>query len=184
MFTLGVIADTHIPDRTNTLPQQALDIFNGAQVQAILHAGDISVPRVLRCLEEIAPVHAIRGNTDLLFIGRLPWIRVIAFEEVSIGMSHGHGTWLNYIPDRVQYTFRGPKKFSYYEALAQKQLPETKVVVLGHTHVPANYWLEEQLIFNPGSPSLPNRAVPGLLPSVGLLHIQQHNVYGEIVFIS
>ena len=33
-------------------------------VDAILHAGDISRPRVLAQLAEIAPVHAVAGNRD------------------------------------------------------------------------------------------------------------------------
>ena len=58
-----------------------------------------------------------------------------------------------------------------------------QVVVCGHTHVPANYWLGSQLIFNPGSPTQPNEIVPGLPPSIGFLHIEKRNVRGEIVFI-
>ncbi len=183
MLTLGVIADTHIPGRVRRLPPTALEVFTQAKVAAILHAGDISAMRVLDQLGEIAPVYAIRGNADLLLVGRLPWVRRLEFESVSIGMSHGHGAWRNYIPDRIHYIFHGPKKFSYYENLARQQVPDVRVVVLGHNHVPVNYWIEGQLIFNPGSPSLPNRNVPGLKPSVGLLHIDQHNVRGEIVFI-
>jgi predicted phosphodiesterase len=37
---LGVVTDTHIPDRMRHLPQAALDRLAG--VDAILHAGDVS----------------------------------------------------------------------------------------------------------------------------------------------
>jgi len=180
---LGVIADTHIPDRKRVLPQAALDLFQAQFVSAILHAGDLSSVRVLKQLGEIAPVHAVRGNTDLLLVGKLPWIQRLTFEEVSIGMAHGHGNWVKYAYNRIDYTFHGPKKFTYYEETARKQLPGVQVVVCGHTHVPANYWQEGQLVFNPGSASRPNHVIPGLPPSVGLLHIDKGNVWGEIVFI-
>jgi putative phosphoesterase len=181
--TLGVIADTHIPDRARTLPLAVLDLFAQRQVNAILHAGDLSTSRVLRQLSEIAPVHAIRGNTDLLLTGRLPWVIRLEYEGVSIGMAHGHGSWLRYVPDKLHYWLHGPKKFSYYEQTARGQAMGLDVLVCGHTHVPANYRADGQLVFNPGSPTVPNRFVPGLPPSVGLLHMQDGNVSGEIVFI-
>jgi len=182
-ITLGVIADTHIPDRAAQIPLAALDLFSSKQVHAILHAGDLSVRRVLDQLEEIAPVHAIRGNTDLLLLGLLPWRRRLEFDGVLIGMAHGHGNWLKYIPNRIDYFMHGPKKFSYYEETARRQMPGCKVVVCGHTHVPANYWREGQLIFNPGSATKPNAVMVSLPPSVGLLHLDRGNVRGEIVFI-
>ncbi|MGD2027692.1 MAG: metallophosphoesterase family protein [Anaerolineales bacterium] len=181
--TLGVIADTHIPDRARRLPQAVLEVFDKHRVESILHAGDLSTPRVLRQLGEIAPVLGVRGNTDLLLTGRLPWVRRMTYEDVVIGMAHGHGGWLRYIPDRFDFLLHGPKKFSYYEDNARKLLPDVQVVVCGHTHVSANYWRGEQLIFNPGSATRPNGVVRGLLPSVGLLHVDGGNVRGEIVFI-
>jgi len=182
-ITLGVIADTHIPGRAKALPLSALDVFSKRQVSAILHAGDLSTRRVLRILEEIAPVHAIRGNTDLLLTGQLPSVRRLEYEGVAIGMAHGHGSWLRYLPDKAHYLLRGPKKFSYYEENARAQVPGCQVLVCGHTHVPANYLIDDQLVFNPGSPTQPNKFAAGLSPSVGLLHLEAGNAWGEIVFI-
>ena len=182
-ITLGVIADTHIPDRAKALPMAVLDLFSKRGVSAILHAGDLSTMRVVRQLEEIAPTQAIRGNTDLFLTGWLPYVRHLEFDGISIGMAHGHGNWFRYIPDKFHYLFFGPKKYSYYEQLSRAQVPDTQVVVCGHTHVPANYWVRDQLVFNPGSPTIPASYVAGLQPSVGFLHIQSGNVRGEIVFI-
>ncbi|MBN2045801.1 MAG: YfcE family phosphodiesterase [Anaerolineales bacterium] len=180
---LGVIADTHIPDRTDTIPKAALDVFSNSQVSAILHAGDLSVLRVKDLLDEIAPVYAVSGNTDLLLTRHLPPVRYLEFESVSIGLVHGFGGWLRYIWDKGNYFFYGPRKFSYYENLARRRVPACRVVVYGHTHVPANYWIDDQLVFNPGSPTQPNVTVPALRTSVGLLHLDQGNVRGEIVFV-
>lgn len=180
---IGVIADTHIPDRAKGIPQTALDQFADRDVDAILHAGDLSTYQIVRQLEEIAPVYAIRGNTDIFLFGRLPWLQRLKFENVTVGMAHGHGGWLKYIPGKINYFLHGPKKFSYYEETAIKQIPDTQVVVCGHTHAPANYWLNRQLIFNPGSPTQPNRYGPTLPTSIGFLHIDDSNVRGEIVFV-
>ncbi|MEJ2487578.1 MAG: metallophosphoesterase family protein [Anaerolineales bacterium] len=182
-ITLGVIADTHIPDRARDLPLTAIDLFSKRGVSAILHAGDLSSMQVVHQLEEVAPTYAIRGNTDVLFAGQLPYFRRLEFEGVTIGMAHGHGNWFRYIPDKIDYFLNGPKKFSYYENIALSQMPGRQVVVCGHTHVPANYKVGDQLLFNPGSPTIPTRFVPGLQPSVGLLHIDSGNIRGEIAFI-
>ena len=183
MQTIGVIADTHIPDRSRQIPPKALELFQQAQVTQIIHAGDISIKSALKPLEAIAPVIAVRGNRDLLYFADLPWSQTLQVEDVSIGITHGHGSWPRYIRDRILLAFRSLKKFSYYENIARAMLPETKVVVLGHNHAPANYWINDQLVFNPGSPAHPNPAVPDLKPSIGFLRIDGHNVEGEIVFL-
>jgi putative phosphoesterase len=183
MQTIGVIADTHIPDRVRHVPPKALDIFRKAQVTTILHAGDISVKSALNSLEQIAPVIAVRGNRDLFYFSKLPLKHTLTIEQVTIGLTHGHGSWPRYIRDRIQHAVFGQKKFSYYEAIACRMFPTAKVVILGHNHAPANYWLNDQLVFNPGSPTRTNPAVPDLKPSIGLLHIDGHNVEGEIVFL-
>jgi putative phosphoesterase len=183
MQTIGVIADTHIPDRVRSLPQQVLDIFRQAKVTGIIHAGDISIKSALDPLEEIAPVVAVRGNRDLFLINQLPTKHTLSIENVTIGITHGHGSWLRYVRDRIRHQLLTPKKFSYYENIARHTFPDARVVVLGHNHAPANYWLNGQLVFNPGSPTHPNPVVPKLKPSIGLLHIDGHNVEGEIVFL-
>jgi putative phosphoesterase len=183
MLTLGVIADTHIPDRVKYIPKKAIAAFEEAGVAAILHAGDISIPKVLTKLEEIAPVYAVRGNRDIFGFKDLPRHRRLTFEGVSIGLTHGHGTWREYIREKLLYLFSGPTKFSHFEEIARRIFPDTQVVVLGHNHAPTNRWQAGQLIFNPGSATRPNENFPHLTPSVGLLRVDGDEVEGEIVFI-
>ena len=52
-ITLGVVADSHIPERMQHIPEGALTCFRSARVSAILHAGDMSHPRVLHQFEQI-----------------------------------------------------------------------------------------------------------------------------------
>lgn len=54
---IGVISDTH-----GLIRQEALDCF--AEADVIFHGGDIGSVAVLRALEQIAPVVAVRGNCD------------------------------------------------------------------------------------------------------------------------
>jgi len=56
-MTIGVVSDTH-----GLLRAEAIQALIG--VDHILHAGDVGTPLVLDKLRWIAPVTAIRGNTD------------------------------------------------------------------------------------------------------------------------
>src|SRR5687768_1713811 len=103
MLTIGVISDTHIPDRARGLNPRVIPLFQQAQVDAILHAGDISTPRVLEQLSRVAPVYAVRGNRDWVALRRLPKSLRLTFDGVVIGLAHGHGHWWNYLIDRVDY---------------------------------------------------------------------------------
>lgn len=54
---IGEISDTHGLNRA-----EALKIFKGADL--IFHGGDIGSVEVLKALEGITPVIAVRGNCD------------------------------------------------------------------------------------------------------------------------
>src|SRR5512143_3962257 len=97
MTTLGVIADSHIPDRMRDLPQGVYPALAG--VEAILHAGDVCTQRVLDALAAIAPVYAVAGNRD--FFLKLPLERQLTFDGVTIGLTHGHGGWRGYLREKA-----------------------------------------------------------------------------------
>ncbi|MDH5506329.1 MAG: YfcE family phosphodiesterase [Anaerolineae bacterium] len=180
MLTLGVIADTHLPDRARNLHPAVLPTFEKANVAAILHAGDMSIPRALGELAAVAPVYAVRGNRDWLGFGDLPMTRVLTFEQVRIGMTHGHGGWGKYLVAKVKFLLRGPQPFRITKERALRLLPDdVDVVIFGHNHSVMNFIEDGKLIFNPGSAccQIPRH----LPPSVGLLHIDGDKVEGEIV---
>ena len=184
MQTIGVIADTHIPDRVRRLPQAALDVFAEAKVDAILHAGDISLRHVLKQLGQIAPVHAVRGNRDLLIPYGLPMHRTLQFEGVTVGLTHGHGSWRAYLGDKVRYLILGPGNFRIYEQRVLRIFPDVDIVIFGHNHAPLNDQRDHRLLFNPGSPTRPNPWLDGIPPSVGLLHIDGLKFKAEIVSLN
>jgi hypothetical protein len=179
MVTLGIIADTHIPDRAQCLHPGALECFQRSGVHVILHAGDVSVPRVLAELEIIAPVYAVRGNRDWVYLRHLPWVHKLNIEGVLIGLIHGHGDLAHYLTDKAHYLLYGLQEQRYI-ARVLSVLTSVRVIVFGHLHIPVNRWVDGRLVFNPGSACCPDKK--GVAPSVGLLHIHAGGqVEGEII---
>ena len=126
---LGVISDTH-----GTLPAAVHDALAG--VDHILHAGDVGPVDIITELEAIAPVTAVRGNTD--FAIDLPETRLVEFG--------GNKFLIHHIVDF-------PVRSQTMLALLTKEQPQ--IVIFGHTHMPCNERLDGVLYLNPGSPATP-----------------------------
>jgi uncharacterized protein len=69
MKTIGVISDTH-----GVLRPEAVKALRG--VDLIIHAGDVGRSDILDSLRQIAPVFAVRGNTD-----HEEWARTLPLTE-------------------------------------------------------------------------------------------------------
>ncbi len=179
-ITLGVIADTHIPDRAKHLHPQIQMVFQQAGVSAILHAGDISTPSVIAQLSRTAPVYAIRGNRDWLFIRSLPLTRRLSFNGATIVLTYGHGRWRDYIADRIYYMLHG-YRLERFSGRLLTAFPMAQAIVFGHTHRPLNVRVNGLLLFNPGSPHFPEQK--NQAPSIGLIHIPAggREIQGEII---
>jgi len=79
---IGVISDTH-----GLLRPQAGKALKG--VELIIHAGDVGNPKILADLARLAPVHAVRGNTDRGdWAADLPLTRVVEVGGVLIYVLH------------------------------------------------------------------------------------------------
>lgn len=167
VFTVGVVGDTHIPDRVRSLHPLLLPMLKAAGVQHILHTGDISIHAVLDELAQVAPVTAVRGNRDLL-IGRLKMVAEIELGGASIALMHGHGGWIPYLRDKYKY-FRFGYRLERYLKTLHLNGSRANVVTFGHTHFPEQIYQEGRLLFNPGSASFGCRS--GELPTFGLLRI-------------
>ncbi len=179
-ITLGVISDTHIPDRVRSLDSRIIPLFTEARVEAILHAGDVCIPRVLVQLERVAPVYAVRGNRDWLTLRSLPLERRLKFADVSIGLTHGHGRWQTYLKDKLYFLSHNGYTDDRLLPRLLAGFPEAQVIVFGHSHFALNRWINDKLVFNPGSPHIANKKEPAT--SVGFLHLSaEGKVEGEIV---
>lgn len=179
VLRVGVVADTHVPERTQRVPEELLFSLRGAGVNQIFHAGDICVPRVLEELSTIAPVIAIRGNRDMRFGDGLPPIRRMEIGGVKVALLHGSGTVWQYIKDQFAYITQGYRLERYIRLLDQ-EAGDAQVVIFGHTHRPVNEARGGRLYFNPGSACF--SPPEGGNPSFGILSFEPGgNVFGEII---
>jgi len=176
MPTLGIITDTHIPQRIKVLPPRVFEVFRG--VDRILHAGDINSRWVLDQLAELAPVEAVSGNADLFKHG-LPQARVIEVGGRRIGLVHGHGGWSRYLRSKVRDQFGYNEE--HYLKIVRGSFGPVDAIVFGHTH---RFYQAERsgvLLFNPGPIAPDFYNTPG--PQVGLLHITTRTIISEIVAV-
>src|SRR5580658_6927710 len=136
---IGVISDTH-----GLLRPEVAPALTG--VDRILHLGDVGKISILRELEKIAPVTAIRGNIDSEGpCSELPETEVALIEDHYIYMLHDLNT-MHLDPAAAKFA----------------------AVLYGHTHVPKFHKKKGVLYFNPGSCG-PRRF--GLPITIGLLTI-------------
>lgn len=156
---IGLISDTHIPDRMRELPEKVFEAFK--DVEMILHAGDVTSQEVIEKLEEIAPVTAIQGNTDRIVGLDLPKTVVVEAEELKIGVIHG------------EVYPRADTQQLHYLA---KQL-DVDILVSGHSHQPKVEKVEDVLLINPGSPTVPRLADRTIM----ILEINKKEVDVELV---
>jgi putative phosphoesterase len=179
MQTIGVLADTHVPDRATSLNPRVLSIFRESHVAAVIYAGDVCLPAVLAQLRSVAPVYAVQGNRDIWWLSDLPQKISLDFRGVSIGITHGHGGFWSYFSQKLSYFVKG-YQFHYYKNRLRVEFPSAQVIVFGHTHRSENTWSDGVLIFNPGPASQINWGI--IQPSVGLLHIRgDGGITGEII---
>ena len=158
---IGLISDTHIPDRARIIPQKVIEAFS--DVELILHAGDLTSPKVIEELEEIAPVMAVQGNMDRANGIDLPKAKIIEVEGLKIGIIHGE-VYPRADSDQLLYL--------------AKELG-ADILVSGHSHQPKIEQKEGVLLLNPGSPIVPRLADR----TVMLLEINNKEVDVEIVKI-
>lgn len=80
---VGLISDTH-----GLLRPEIARVF--ADVDVILHAGDVGGGPVLTALTKIAPVEAVFGNVDDPHDPALARERTLTLHGITIHVSHGH----------------------------------------------------------------------------------------------
>ena len=134
MISIGVLSDTHIPARSDCIPHEVLSAFEN--VDAIIHAGDITCVNVIETLQKVAPLHAVQGNMDEPAIKeQLPVKKVLKIGGKRIGITHGAGSPFN-IKKRVIKSFENDG---------------VDCIVFGHTHKAEKFYKNNILILNPGS---------------------------------
>ena len=117
---VGVVSDTH-----NLLRPQVVERLAGCE--RILHAGDVGDLAVLDALRRIAPVQAVRGNTDHGASAELP--------EFLAGDLAG-------LPFRMVHR---------REDADPAWMPGLRLLIFGHSHRPEIEWQGDCLLLNPGA---------------------------------
>lgn len=145
---IGVISDTH-----GLLRPAVFDVFK--KVDHILHAGDVCSDSILGELASIAPVAAVRGNSDYTpECRKLPWFDIVKIGPAEIFLHHGHTENFDFMPTGAN------------------------IVVSGHTHLPRVELFGGILRVNPGSAG-PRR--PSAPLSVAIITIYNRARSAEII---
>ncbi len=164
---IGLISDTHIPDRKTKLPKNIKSAFKN--VELILHAGDITNKSVIEELEKISPTIVVQGNMDRhnnLNLPKSQIIEIISHKKekiVKIGLIHG------------EVYPKGDTQQLYYLALEL----DVDILVSGHSHIPQLEKIKDILLINPGSPTSPRLSDP----SVAILEINTEDIEEEEINI-
>ena len=158
---IGLISDTHIPDRAKEIPQKVFDAFS--EVDLIIHAGDLTSLKVIEDLEKIAPVMAVQGNMDRTRGIDLPAAKVLEAEGLKIGIAHGEVY---------------PRADTQQLVYLAKEL-NADIMITGHSHQPKIEQTDGVLLLNPGSPIVPRLADR----TVMILEINNKEVDVEIIKI-
>ena len=143
---LGVISDTH-----GLLRPEVFDAF--AEVDQILHAGDVGDPGILDDLAALGPVTAVYGNTDGAELrGSLPRVAKMRLEGFDIVVTHGDQLG-SPTPQALNAAF-----------------PDAQIIVFGHTHRPLLTIVDVVVtVMNPGGAGARRFSLP---PSVGILELE------------
>lgn len=166
---LGVLGDTHIPDRIKRLPAALLSQLREARVDRILHTGDVSSVRVIETLRDIAPVSVVQGNRDWFFQLKVPTSLTLEIHGLRLILTHGHLSMHHYLLDKFAALIVG-YRFERYQRALSRAFPEANMILFGHTHRQVARRVGEQFFFNPGAvyPCRENN----FTPEFGLVTIQ------------
>lgn len=138
---IGIVSDTHCPDKVENLPPQLLEKLKNANIDHLIHAGDITSKKVIKELSQLSKESTfVKGNMDDL---DLPQEEIINIKGTRFLVTHGD--------DHSRQSLK-------YKALEK----DVDVLVTGHTH--SSYSEEgEVLVLNPGSTTVPKYEKPGFL---------------------
>ena len=158
---IGVISDTHIPERATEIPTMVCKLFK--DVELILHAGDLVSNTVFQELEKLAPTICVQGNMDRRYGLKFPKNEIINVNNVKIGLNHG------------EVYPRGYTQQLKYIGLELG----VDVLITGHSHVPFIKEVDKMILLNPGSPTVPRMTEP----SVMLVDVDENGLEAEIIKI-
>jgi hypothetical protein len=168
---IGIVADTH-----GFFDPRLTELLAG--VEAILHAGDVGTREILDTLALIAPVRAVRGNTDSLLLD-FPLMLRQRLGGVQIEVQHDLT-----VSRRDLETWRREANLSAFQRERRGRFlrgfgAATRLVGFGHSHDPCLVNLDGKLFCNPGSAGKQRFSLPR---SCAVVEISPENV--EVTILS
>lgn len=134
---IGIISDSH--DNIEAIPE-AVALLNKAQVDLVIHGGDIIAPFSLRLFEDLdCPAKFVFGNND----GERDILKMLG-EKMGTTIS-----------DLLDMEFEGIRIVAYHgtdpritSALIKSRTYD--LVIFGHTHLPEVENINGTMVINPG----------------------------------
>lgn len=99
---IGILSDTH-----NRLSEDTLEELKGCDY--ILHAGDVTIERILDKLRPLGRMYVVRGNND-------------------------YGSWARQLSHRLVFEIDGVRFIMVHERFRAGDAQGADIVVFGHTH--------------------------------------------------
>ncbi len=147
---IGVMSDTH-----NLLRPRVLELLAGCE--RILHAGDVGALEILDKLRQVAPVAAVRGNTDTgPTAAELPPALAGDLDGLPFRMVHSR--------EEIDPAWPG----------------KLRLLVFGHSHRPELEWRGDCLLLNPGACGLRRFHLPLTL---AILTVADNRIVPEILSV-
>jgi putative phosphoesterase len=176
LATIGLISDTHMPQRWAQLPPVLTHIF--ANVDMIFHAGDVGELWVLDELSQIAPVIAVHGNDDSADAQReLPYQQVMTIAGQRLLLWHSH------YPNRVDELHSrrsGNLREGLLRNIARAKSAGAKVVHFGHWHLPLVFAQDDIVAVNAGAIASGNPYEQQLIQTVALLFVLRNGNFDRL----
>ena len=165
--TIGLISDTHMPQRWATMPTAVSQIF--AHVDMIFHAGDVGELWVLDELSQLAPVIAVHGNDDSEDAQRkLPYQQIVTVAGQRLLIWHSH--YANRV-DELHARRSGNLREGCLRSIARAKSAGARLVYFGHWHLPLIFEHDGIVAVNAGAIASGNPFQAQAVQTVALLFL-------------
>ncbi len=159
-MTLFVISDTHVPEMSQKMPEDFLNLIKVDDI--LLHAGDFTDLKTFRDLERRCKIYAVQGNMDDPDVkGILPEKRIVDIYGKKIGIFHGSGA-----------------PFDLAERVCREFEEGLDVLIFGHSHTLFHKRIDKTLFFNPGSLAGNSDSRYG---TYGILRLEEKEIWADVI---
>jgi uncharacterized protein len=168
MVRIGLISDTHMPERWKVLPECVFDLF--ANVDLILHSGDIGELWVLDQLGALAPVIAVHGNDETTEAqAALPYLQTLSISGYRLVLTHAH--YQN--PEQEMAS-----RVNEWQPILERRRDFAKahgasLCVFGHTHIPMAQKQDGVWLVNPGAIASGNPWQKQVIQTVAIMVLEK-----------